>query len=160
MADVPRTESNEKSPDLSPRLTLQEQISFAVRETLAKEAQQEQQARAFSSHPTNESGSQNVEGTRAPILSTELSNRGSKGPFMAEDLEAHLGTDSALALASRQLYFQRRQEQAFDRIADAFYPGFGRFEFTLLGRNLRFDYLNGRKCNLKTLSLCLSTADF
>lgn len=164
MVDVPRIESNEKNTDLSARLTLEEQIGLAVRETLAKQAQQEQQARALGGSSTNERNLESAEHTQTPVLSSELANGGQRGPLLAEDLETHLGrdggTDSALGLVSRQLYFQHRQEQAFDRIADAFYPGFGRFEFNLLGRNLRFDYLNGRKCNLKTFSLCLSTMDF
>jgi hypothetical protein len=151
--------SNETSIDrlLEPS-SRQEQINYAVRETLARQAQEDAQAHALGARSvTDKSGAPPVDILR-PLTLSNVYHNGAKELPLDDDINARIGRLSEpLSAVSQQLFFEHRQERAFDHIADSVFPGFGRFEFKLLKRDMRFDYLNGRRCNAQKLGLCFST---
>jgi hypothetical protein len=145
-------------PPLAPNL--QDQISLEVREMLSRQAQEERQAQVFGQHVNREINLSEKD-TYSRALTLPGGGTGARNTSFVDDFDTHVGKPSdPSALVSRQLFFQQRQERAFDRAADSIYPGFGRVEFKLLGQNMRLDYLNGRKCGFKKLGLCLSAVEF
>lgn len=54
-----------------------------------------------------------------------------------------------------KLQIERTRQRSFDRVADMIHPGFGRMEFKVGENNVRFDYLNARRCKLKGAGLCV-----
>jgi|AGTN01.1.fsa_nt_gi hypothetical protein len=54
-----------------------------------------------------------------------------------------------------KLQIERTRQRSFDKVADMIHPGFGRMEFKVGDNNVRFDYLNARRCRLRGAGLCL-----
>jgi hypothetical protein len=152
-------ESSESVNRLIAPSTREEQLSYVVREALARQAQHDSQVALSQEHSKVDaslasSSSDYIHSLALP----SIYQSGARQLSLADDIESHLGKLSESASAvSQKLFFERTQERAFDRIADSLFPGFGRLEFSILKRDLRFDYLNGRKCGAQKFGLCVST---
>ena len=151
-------ESSESVDRLLAPSTREEQISYAVREILARQSQQEAQALASEERLRVDASHASPSDSIHSLTVPDIYQNNARQVSLADDIEAHIGKLSEPASAvSQKLFFERTQERAFDRIADNLFPGFGRLEFSLLKRDMRFDYLNGRKCGAQKFGLCLST---
>ena len=158
MAESLPVESIESVDRLLAPSTREEQVSYAVRETLARQAQQDAQALA-SGEPLRVDAGRASSSDHVRLLTLpNIYQKGAKQVSLADDIEVHIGKLSEPSSAvSQKLFFERNQERAFDRIADNVFPGFGRLEFSFLKHDMRFDYLNGRKCGAQKFGLCIST---
>lgn len=158
MAKPLPVESSESVERLLAPSTRDEQVSYAVRETLARQAQQDAQTALSGEHLKVDASLASSSGDYIHSLTLPNIYQNGAKVSLADDVEAHIGKLSEpLSAVSQKLFFERTQERAFDQIADNLFTGFGRLEFSFLKRDLRFDYLNGRKCGAQKFGLCVST---
>jgi hypothetical protein len=157
MAKPLPTESHEDVDRLLAPSTREEQISYAVREALSRQAQHDAKTLASENGSKTESSVAPVADGSHHITLSNIYKNGKEISF-ADDLDAHIGNFAEPSnLLSQRLIFEHSRDRAFDHFADSIFPGFGRLEFSFLKREMRLDYLNGRRCTSQKLGICFST---